>query len=372
MIENPSPIPAKSAEEIELEKNKKTLSELVALRSAYFQQDGEDSPSRSDNKKNFMEEFLAPYLKNFGMLKKSWSNGDVDRNNRVIADYFAEKFDSLMEKYLPSSSQEKDNFDKFSNKILHTEDPNKIKLESGENLIDQLKENGFNSEDLKKINNKINMTTIINPFSKDNQSIPIELPDGRKLRLDVKQYAEDLVEYNQLQKNTNANTNTKDSSQSQQIELSGILDLYGKHKFNEKFPQEGVKIPLSEEEKKSIEAIQTNANASDKKRGGFAKKFGFEIEGNKPESIKVSLGSESLDANKSREPSSEPIKGILKQQQKESPLNPKPKETVRFGDEKNKEYSPSKPASDVAESRSWAVRIKSERASPIQSSTRSI
>ncbi len=110
MSENPSPIPAKSAEEIELEKNKKTLSELVALRSAYFQQDGEKSNTKSDNKKNFMEEFLAPYLKNFGTLKNSWSNGDVDRNNRVIADYFAEKFDSLMEKYLPSSPQETNNF----------------------------------------------------------------------------------------------------------------------------------------------------------------------------------------------------------------------------------------------------------------------
>lgn len=358
MIENPSPIPAKSAEEIELENNKKTLSELVALRSAYFQQDGEKSNTKSDNKKNFIEEFLAPYLENFGMLKKSWSQGDIAKNTGAIADYLGGKIDSMMEKYLPSSSQEKDNFDKFSNKILHTEDPNKIKLESGENLINQLKKNGV---DLNEVNNKINMTTIINPFSKDNQLIPIKLPDGRKLRLDVKQYAEDLVEYNQIQKNTNANA--KDSSQSQQIELSGILDLYGKQKFNEKFPQEGVKIPLSKEEEKSIEAIQANANASDIKIGEFAKKFGFEIEENKPESIKVSLGSESLDDKKSREPSSKPIKGILKQQQKESPLNPKPKETVRFGDEKNKEYSPSEPPENVAKSGSWLERIKSERAS---------
>lgn len=36
MIENPSSTPTKSAEEIELEKNKKTLSELVAHRSAFF------------------------------------------------------------------------------------------------------------------------------------------------------------------------------------------------------------------------------------------------------------------------------------------------------------------------------------------------
>jgi hypothetical protein len=84
MSENPSPIPAKSAEEIELENNKKTLSELVALRSAYFQQDGEKSNTKSDNKKNFIEEFLAPYLENFGMLKKSWSEGDDDKNTRAI------------------------------------------------------------------------------------------------------------------------------------------------------------------------------------------------------------------------------------------------------------------------------------------------
>jgi hypothetical protein len=67
------------------------------------------------------------------------------------------------------------------------------------------------------------------------------------------------------------------------------LELYGKQKFNEKSSQEEAKIPLSDEEKQSIEAIQANANASDKKRGKFAKKFGFEIEENKPESIKDSL-----------------------------------------------------------------------------------
>jgi hypothetical protein len=363
MIENPSPIPAKSAEEIELENNKKTLSELVALRSNYFQQDDEKSNTKSDNKKNFIEEFLAPYLENFGMLKKSWSQGDITKNTGAIADFLGGKIDSMMEKYLPTSSQEKANVQKAEGN-LGVEDPNKIKLKSGENLIDQLKEKGF---DLNEVNNKINMTAIINPFSKDDQSIPIKL-NGKEFRIDVKQYAEDLVEYNQIQKNTN--TNTKDSSQSQQIELSGILDLYGKHKFNEKFPQEGVKIPLSEEEKKSIENFQANANASDKKRGEFAKKFGFEIGENKSKSIEVSLGSESLDDKKSREPSSKPIKGILKQQQKESPLNPKPKETVRFGDEKNKEYSPSDSAIDVAESGSWSKRIKSERASQNQNSTR--
>jgi len=68
MIENPSPIPAKSAEEIELENNKKTLSELVALRSAYFKQDGEKSNTKSDNKKNFIEELHCPHFLNKNSL----------------------------------------------------------------------------------------------------------------------------------------------------------------------------------------------------------------------------------------------------------------------------------------------------------------
>jgi hypothetical protein len=357
-----------------LSPEEENLSKLLQSRVRSFerfegQENSDKAKPKDEDKKNLIGEFLALYLENFRTLKQKWQGDEVNKNTEIVADSLAEKFDSLMEKYLPSSSQEKNNFDKFRNKILRTEDPNKIKLESGKNLIDQFKKNGFNSEDLKKINNKINMTTIINPFSQDNQSIPIELSDGRKLRLDVKQYAEDLVEYNQLQKNTNANTNAKDSSQSQQIELSGILDLYGKHKFNEKFPQEGVKIPLSEEEK-SIETIQANANASDKKRGEFAKEFGFEIEGNKPESIKVSLGSESLDDKKSREPSSKTIKGIFPRQQEESSSEPKPKKTVRFGGEKNKEYSPSDPVENVAQSGSWSERIKSERESQNQNSTR--
>ena len=305
-----------------LSPEEENLSKLLQSRVRSFerfegQENSDKAKPKDEDKKNFIEELLAPYLENFRTLKQKWQGGEVVKNTEIIADFLAEKIDSLMEKHLPPSSQEKNNFQKALTN-LGAEDPNKIKLNSDENLIDQLKENGFDLEDLKKINNKINMTTIINPFSKDNQSIPIQL-NGKEFRIDVKQYAEDLVEYNQIQKNTNANT--KDSSQSQQIELSGILDLYGKHKFNEKFPQEGAKIPLSEEEKKSIENFQANANASDKKRGEFAKKFGFKIEENKPESIKVSLGSESLDADKS----SKTIKGILKQQQEESPLNPKPK-----------------------------------------------
>jgi hypothetical protein len=346
MIGNPSSTTTKSAEEIELENNKNTLSELVARRSAYLQQDGENLDQKNNAKKNFIEEFLAPYLENFGMLKKSWSKGDIDKNTGAIADYLGGKIDSMMEKYLPPSSREKDNFDKFSNKILRTEDPNKIKLESGENLIDQLKENGFNLEDLKKINNKINMTTIINPFSKDNQSIPIELPDGRKLRLDVKQYAEDLVEYNQLQKNTDANA--KDSSQIQQIELSGILDLYGKHKFNEKFPQEGAKIPLSKEEEKSIENFQANAIESDKKREEtlkkFAETFGFSIPENKSKNTSEKPENKALEIGQSSETHREAI-------------NPTTEKSWLRGILKN---SNSGKTPDLARGVSWAYRVDEE------------
>ncbi len=321
MLENPSPIPPKSSEEIELENNKKILSSLFASRSAYFRQDeGNLDQKKIDDKKNFIEEFLEPYLANFTTLKQKWQGGEVVKNTEIVADFLAEKIDSLMEKYLPSSPQENNNFEKSRSKILRAEDPNKIKLKSGENLIVQLKQNGFSLNDLEKINNKINMTTIINPFSQDNQSIPIKLKDGRELRLDVKQYAEDLVEYNQLQKNTDANF--KDSSQSHQIKLSGPLELYGKHKFNEKFPQEGAKIPLSNQDIESIEAIQANANASDKKREEFAKKFGFTIPENKSQNTSKQPENKASETLQSTEPQREaidpaqiktsPSKGILK------------------------------------------------------------
>ena len=349
MLENSSPIPAKSAEEIELEKNKKTLSGLVALRSAFFQQDGEDSNKKSDDKKNFIGEFLAPYLENFGTLKKSWSEGNVARNTGAIADFLAEKIDSLMEKYLPSSPQEKNNVQKALRR-LGVEDTNKIKLESGENLIDQLKEKGVN---LQEINDQVKQMALINPFSKDNQSIPIELPDGRKLRLDVKQYAEDLFAHNQLQKNTDANS--RDSSQSHQIKLSGPLELYGKQKFNEKFPQEGVKIPLSDQDIESIKAIQVNANASDKKREEFAEKFGFGNDKSPTLETTEKISGEDL------KNATKLLKGILKSPEKSdtgNPSNQKPKKGVRFGSDAALEYSPSDPLSAVENSKSWTERVK--------------
>ena len=293
-------------------------------------------------------------MENFGTLKKSWSDEDVARNTRGIANYFAEKFDSLMEKYLPSSPQEKDNVQKALRR-LGVEDTNKIKLKSGENLIDQLKENGVN---LQEINDQVKQMALINPFSKDNQSIPIKLKDGRELRLDVKQYAEDLFAHNQLQKNTDANF--RNGSQNQQIELSGPLALYGKQKFNEKFPQEGATISISDEEKNSIENFQANADASDQKREEalkkFAEKFGFKIENNKSPKSETTekIGKEDLIK------ATELLRGILKSPEKsdtEKPSNQKPRKGVRFGSDEFQEYSPSDSPSAVAKSRSWTERV---------------
>jgi len=267
-----------------LSPEEENLSKLLQSRVRSFerfegQENNDKAKPKDEDKKNFIEEFLEPYLANFTTLKQKWQGGEVEKNTEIVADFLGGKIDSMIEKHLPSSSQEKANVQKALTN-LGVEDPNKIKLNKDENLIGQLKENGV---DLNEVNNKINMTAIINPFSKDDQLIPIELPDGRKLRLDVKQYAEDLAQYNQLQKNTDANS--QEGSQSQQIKLSGILDLYGKHKFNEKPSNEGVKISLSNEEKQSIKNFQANANASDKKREEtlkkFAEKFGFTIPENK-------------------------------------------------------------------------------------------
>ena len=343
-------------EEIELEKNKQNLSELVARRSAYFQQDGEDSNKKSDDKKNFIGEFLAPYLENFGMLKKSWSEGDVARNTGAIADYFVEKFDSLMEKYLPSSPQEKNNFEKFRNKILRAEDPNKIKLESGENLIDQLKEKGVN---LQEINDQVKQMALINPFSKDDQSIPIKLKDGRTLNLDVKQYAEDLFEHNQLQKNTDANS--RNGSQTQQIELSGPLALYGKQKFNEKFPKDDV---VFKEDKESIEALQNQAQIFDQKREEtlkkFAEKFGLTLPENKSQTSPKQPENKASETLQSTEPQQEanhvkpkisPLQGILKKDKaKQENLESSLSKKVGFEENEVQEYSPQNPPS-------WTNRV---------------
>jgi len=293
-----------------------------------------------DDNKNLIEEFLEPYLTNFRILKQKWQGNEITKNTEIVNNYLAEKFDSWMEKYLPSSPQEKANFQKALTN-LGFEDPNKIKLKAGENLIDQLKENGV---DLNEVNNRINMATIINPFSQENQYIPIRLKNGKELRLDVKQYAEDLAEYNQLQKNTDANA--KDSSQSQQNELSGLLSLYGKHKFNQKFHQGEGGIPLSKEEKKSIENFQTNANVSDNKREEtlkkFAERFGLTIPENKSQNISAQTENKATEtiqpiesqqnAGHDHEKRTSPIKGILKKSpSRDSQEAQDPNETSRSG-----------------------------------------
>ena len=204
------------------------------------------------------------------------------------------------------------------------------------------------------------MTTIINPFSQDNQSIPIKLKDGRELRLDVKQYAEDLVEYNQLQKNTDANF--RDSSQSHPIKLSGPLELYGKHKFNEKFPQEGATISISDEEKKSIEGFKKEAERLDqidrKNEENFAKKFGFEIPENKSQNTSKQPENKASETLQSTEPQ---LKAIDPTQIKTSP----PKEIL-------KKPSPgSTNTPDLGKRVTWAQRVKENNSGKDQNTGRS-
>jgi len=202
------------------------------------------------------------------------------------------------------------------------------------------------------------MTTIINPFSQDNQSIPIKLKDGRELRLDVKQYAEDLVEYNQLQKNTDANS--RNGSQTQQIELSGPLALYGKQKFNEKFPQEGERVTLSDEESNSIRGVKQEAERLDqidrKNVENFAKECGFKIENNKSPTLETpeKIGEEDL------KEATKLLRGILKSPEKsgtENSSNQKPRKGVGFGLNEVREYSPSAPPIAVRQSQSWRDRV---------------
>lgn len=272
MLENQSHESKNIQDDIELEeKNRKNLYNLIALRSAFFKQDDNKLEKKDEDKKNFLTEFLEPYLEKFNKLKSSWEKSSISANSEALAISLAGKLDGIIEKYLPSSPQEKERFEQIKHRLIGIDDPKKIKLKSDENLIDQLVQNNV---DLEYINIKIKATAIINPFSTGSQSVPIKLRDGRELLLDVKKYAEDLAEYNQLKQNTKMNALPGfNSDENKSKESFDDLDLYGKYKFNQKFPQEDVKIKLSEREEKTIESLLNQAKIADQKREEALKKF---------------------------------------------------------------------------------------------------
>jgi uncharacterized membrane protein YgcG len=233
---------------VEDEQNKKPIKPIT--RSL------DSSDAKENNKKSgLLEAFLTPFQDNFAKLKNSWSSlppQEAKEYAESVSKSLTQKFDQAFDN---SSPKQKQRFENLGRKISGRDDSNKIKLDGDKNSLEQLAELGV---DLKKLNNKINMTTIVNPFSAEGQKTPIKVmtKDGEKeVMIDVQKFAKDAVEFNQKQ----ANEETK-------IPLNKALELYGKK-------QSGA---LSEQEKVDANKLQESADKADKsnaiRRQDFLKK----------------------------------------------------------------------------------------------------
>jgi uncharacterized membrane protein YgcG len=233
---------------VEDEENKKPIKPIT--RSL------DNSDDKEKNKKSgLLEAFLTPFQDKFEELKKSWSGlppQEAKEYAESVSKSLTQKFDQAFDN---SSPKQKQRFENLGRKISGRDDSNKIKLDGDKNSLEQLAELGV---DLKKLNNKINMTTIVNPFSAEGQKTPIKVMtiDGEKeVMIDVQKFAKDAVEFNQKQ----ANEETK-------IPLNKALELYGKK-------QSGA---LSEQEKVDANKLQESADKADKsnaiRRQDFLKK----------------------------------------------------------------------------------------------------
>jgi hypothetical protein len=258
-------------EETILTKNEENLRQLIENRSKFFSQDSNNSdPGNKKKVRNFLNEFL--------LLSKDFDNGkgflekiSISARLPELAESLAVSFDKMIEKYIPSSPEEIERFNKIKNGGIAS---NKIKLNGEENLIEQFNREGV---DLKFIEEKINTLSIMNPFSKYHQIIPIKLEDGRTLNLDVKKYAKDAFEHYQLKHNEQQNIqpgSTNSHRENQQHNLPGFLALYAKEKFLEKYPQEPSNF-FSKNDKKEIAHWQKIGELRDKSIEVFAVEFGF-------------------------------------------------------------------------------------------------
>ena len=216
----------------------------------------DNSDDKEKNKKSgLLEAFLTPFQDKFAELKNSWSGlppQEAKEYAESVSKSLTQKFDQAFDN---SSPEQKQRFQNLERKISGRDDPNKIKLDGDKNSLEQLAELGV---DLKKLNNKINMTTIVNPFSAEGQKTPIKVmtKDGEKeVMIDVQKFAKDAVEFNQKQ----ANEETK-------IPLNKALELYGKK-------QSGALLP---EEQGKANELQQFADKADKsnaiRRENFLKK----------------------------------------------------------------------------------------------------
>jgi hypothetical protein len=205
----------------------------------------DDFESEEKKKKNgILDGFLTPFKERFDELKKSWGilePQEVKDFISYLSKYLTQQFNQAYE--INYSSPEGKIVANIENKIWGKDDPNKIKLKEERNSLEQLSELGV---DLEKLNNKINMMTIVNPFSSRNQLIPIKVmtKDGEKeLVVNIKKYAQDAVKFNEKPENANA-----------KIALIDIFKLFGKKDSPS----------LTPKEKESIDKLQKSATNTDK------------------------------------------------------------------------------------------------------------
>lgn len=265
----------------EIDFKKITLRDLVKIGESAVESDEtrksrpranlNDFESEEKSKKNgILDGFLAPYKERFEELKKSWESlpsQEAKEYAESVSKYLTQRFEKAFDN---SSPEQKLRFNNLERKISGLDDPNKIKLDGDKNSLEQLADLGV---DLKKLNNKINMTTIVNPFSVQGQKTPIKVmtKNGEKeVMIDVKKFAKDAVEYNQ-----------KQEKEETKIPLNKAFELYGKKQSR----------ALSGQEKVDADKLQESADKADNRnairREGFFQKVD-EVCGIKPPSLSVS------------------------------------------------------------------------------------
>ena len=350
---------AQSVEQTPLTKNEETLRALIENRSKFFSQDSNNSDTENKKKgRNFLNEFLF-ISKDFDNAKGFLENIAISAKLPALAESLELSFDRIIEKYNPSSPEETARINKIKNGGI---DPREIKLSGGENLVEQFAKEGV---DLQFINEKVRTLSLMNPFSKYHQFIPIKLEDGRTLNLDVKKYAKDAFEHYQLKHNEQQNTQPDPKLYQENHNLPGFLALYAKEKFLEKYPQERSNF-LSKKDEEAIAGWKKRGEFRDQETEEFLIKIGFKkppLQKN-PQEQNINEGPPSGPQKNPQEPVSsgaQERKGILRKPSDTSVLNylPTPlgpKQGVRFTQD-------TKPS--PAES-SWAARV--ERGEPSKGS----
>lgn len=172
-----------SAEGIEptpLTKNEQNLLELIEMRRKFLEIIND--PNAQEVKSGLPGDFL---------LKKKYVKNAIEFLETAatilklpeIADSLAKGLNTMIEKYNPSSPEETARINKIKNGGV---DPNEIKLNGKENLVDQLNAKGV---DLELFNEKIlNYAVFLDGRAHLTR---ITLPDGKFLALDINQYNRD-------------------------------------------------------------------------------------------------------------------------------------------------------------------------------------